>query len=213
VIPTANLLAFALAALLLIVLPGPSVLFVIGRSLSLGKIGGLLSVVGNALGIFTIALAVALGIGTVIEQSVLIFTVIKIVGAAYMIYLGIQAIRHRTRVAEQTVAALARRGRLRTLVEGYIVGVSNPKAVVFMIAILPQFVDHGTGNIPLQLAILGFVFISIGLVSDGVWALTAGAARDWFARSPKRIARLSATGGVMMIGIGAAALFVPHSAD
>lgn len=212
-IPTANLLAFALAALLLIVLPGPSVLFVIGRSLSLGKIGGLLSVVGNALGIFTIALAVALGIGTVIEQSVLIFTVIKIVGAAYMIYLGIQAIRHRTRVAEQTVAALARRGRLRTLVEGYIVGVSNPKAVVFMIAILPQFVDHGAGNIPLQLATLGFVFISIGLVSDGVWALTAGAARDWFARSPKRIARLSATGGVMMIGIGATALFVPHSTD
>ena len=212
-IPVPNLLAFALAAFLLIILPGPSVLFVIGRSLALGRIGGLLSVVGNALGIFTIALAVALGIGTVIEQSVLIFTVIKIVGAAYMVYLGIQAIRHRNQVAEQTIAALAKRGHLRTLIEGYIVGVSNPKAVVFMIAILPQFVDHRTGNVPLQLAILGLIFISIGLVSDGIWALTAGAARDWFARSPKRIAKLSATGGVMMIGIGAAALFVPHSTD
>ena len=212
-IPVPNLLAFALAAFLLIILPGPSVLFVIGRSLSLGKIGGLLSVVGNALGIFTIGLAVAFGIGTVIEKSVLIFTVVKIAGAGYMVYLGIQAIRHRNQVAEQTVAALARRSRLRTLVEGFIVGVSNPKAVVFMIAILPQFVDHRSGNVPLQLALLGLIFISIGLVSDGIWALTAGAARDWFARSPKRIARLSATGGVMMIGIGAAALFVPHSAD
>jgi threonine/homoserine/homoserine lactone efflux protein len=213
VIPTANLLAFAVAALVLIVIPGPSVLFVIGRSLALGKVGGLLSVVGNALGIFTIALGVALGIGTVIEESVVVFTVIKIVGAAYMIYLGIQAIRHRGRVAEHTIAARARRGHLRTLTEGYIVGVSNPKAVVFMIAILPQFVDRGSGNIPLQLAILGLVFITIGVISDGAWALAAGAARDWFAHSPRRIARLSASGGVMMIGIGTVALFVPHGAD
>ena len=212
-IPTANLLAFAFAAFLLIILPGPSVLFVIGRSLALGRIGGLLSVAGNAVGIFTISLAVAFGVGAIIEQSVVAFTVIKIAGGGYMIYLGIQAIRHRSRVAEHTVAAIAKRGHARTLVEGFLVGVSNPKAVVFMIAILPQFVDHRSGNIPGQLIVLGLVFITIGLLSDGTWALVAGVARDWFARSPKRIAKLSATGGVMMIGIGVAALFVPHGND
>jgi threonine/homoserine/homoserine lactone efflux protein len=213
VIPAANLLAFSVAAFLLIILPGPSVLFVIGRSLALGRIGGLLSVLGNAVGIFTVAVLVAFGVGAIIEQSIVAFTVVKIAGGGYMIYLGIQAIRHRKQVAEHTMAAIARRGRWRTLGEGYLVGVSNPKAVVFMIAILPQFVDHRSGNLPLQLIILGLVFITIGLISDGVWALTAGAARDWFARSPKRIAKLSATGGVMMIGIGVAALFVPHGSD
>jgi threonine/homoserine/homoserine lactone efflux protein len=213
VIPAANLLAFSVAAFLLIILPGPSVLFVIGRSLALGRIGGLLSVLGNAIGIFTVAVLVAFGVGAIIEQSIVAFTVVKIAGGGYMIYLGIQAIRHRKQVAEHTMAAIAKRGRWRTLGEGYLVGVSNPKAVVFMIAILPQFVDHRAGNLPLQLIILGLVFITIGLISDGVWALTAGAARDWFARSPKRIAKLSATGGVMMIGIGVAALFVPHGSD
>jgi threonine/homoserine/homoserine lactone efflux protein len=213
VIPTANLLTFAIAAFVLIIIPGPSVLFVIGRSLALGRIGGLLSVLGNALGIFTVAVAVAFGVGAIIESSIVAFTVIKIVGGAYMIYLGIQAIRHRNRVAEHTIAPIAQRTRLRILVEGYFVGVSNPKAVVFMIAILPQFVDHRSGNVPLQLVMLGLIFITIGLLSDGAWALAAGVARDWFARSPKRIAKLSATGGVMMIGIGVAALFVPHGSD
>jgi threonine/homoserine/homoserine lactone efflux protein len=213
VIPTANLAAFAVAAFLLIILPGPSVLFVIGRSLALGRIGGLLSVVGNAIGVFAMAVAVAFGVGAIIEQSIVAFTVVKIAGGAYMIYLGIQAIRHRDRVAQHTMAGVTRRGHLRTLVEGVLVGVSNPKVIVFMIAILPQFVDHRAGNLPLQLIILGLVFITIGLLSDGVWALSAGAARDWFARSPKRIAKLSATGGVMMIGIGVAALFVPHGSD
>lgn len=212
-IPTPNLLAFAVAAFVLIVIPGPSVLFVIGRSLALGRIGGLLSVLGNAIGIFTVALAVAFGVGAIIEESVVAFTVIKIAGGCYMIYLGIQAIRRRNRVAERTIEGVTRRGHVRTTVEGFLVGVSNPKAIVFMIAILPQFIDHRSGNIPLQLVLLGLIFITIGVLSDGVWALAAGVARDWFARSPKRIAKLSATGGVMMIGIGVASLFVPHGAD
>ncbi|MEO7121792.1 MAG: LysE family translocator [Lacisediminihabitans sp.] len=212
-IPTPNLLAFAIAAFVLVIIPGPSVLFVIGRSLALGRMGGLLSVLGNSIGIFTVALAVAFGVGAIIEQSVVAFTVIKIAGSCYMIYLGIQAIRHRNRVAEHTIAGVARRGHARTVAEGFLVGVSNPKAIVFMIAILPQFVDHRSGNLPLQLLVLGFVFVTIGLLGDGSWALAAGVARDWFARSPKRIAKLSATGGVMMIGIGVASLFVPHGTD
>lgn len=209
-IPTANLVAFALVAIPLILVPGPSVLFVIGRSLSLGKVGGLLSVVGNAIGALVIAIAVAFGVGIVIAQSVVLFTIVKIAGALYLVWLGIQAIRHRRDAAETATAAVAARSTVRLLVQGFIVGVSNPKTIVFLIAMLPQFVDYTAGGIPMQMLILGAVFIAIALVSDGAWALLAGSARDWFARSPRRISTLGATGGVVMIGLGVGSLFVGH---
>lgn len=209
-IPTANLVAFALVAIPLILVPGPSVLFVIGRSLSLGRVGGLLSVVGNAIGALVIAIAVAFGVGIVIAQSVVLFTIVKIAGALYLVWLGIQAIRHRRDAAETATATVAPRSTVRLLVQGFIVGVSNPKTIVFLIAMLPQFVDYTAGGIPMQMLILGAVFIAIALVSDGAWALLAGSARDWFARSPRRISTLGATGGVVMIGLGVGSLFVGH---
>lgn len=209
-IPTANLVAFALVAIPLILVPGPSVLFVIGRSLSLGRVGGLLSVVGNAVGALVIAVAVAFGVGIVIAQSVMLFTIVKIAGALYLVWLGVQAIRHRRDAAETATATVAARSTVRLLVQGFIVGVSNPKTIVFLIAMLPQFVDYTAGGIPMQMLILGAVFIAIALVSDGAWALLAGSARDWFARSPRRISTLGATGGVVMIGLGVGSLFVGH---
>ncbi len=209
-IPVTNLLAFGLACVPLIAIPGPSVLFTIGRSLALGRMGGLLSVIGNVLGAFVITIAVALGLGTVLEQSVILFTIVKFVGAAYVIFLGIQAIRHRRQKADAIVASVTRRGGWRTVWEGFGVGVTNAKSIVFMAAVLPLFVDRGAGNIPLQLFMLGLVFVIIALLSDSAWALAAGAARDWFAKSPRRIEVLSATGGVMMVGLGAAVLFVGH---
>jgi threonine/homoserine/homoserine lactone efflux protein len=209
-IPTANLVAFALAAWGLILIPGPSMLFVIGRSLSLGRIGGLLSVVGNAAGALVIASAVALGLGVVISQSLIVFTIVKIVGALYLVYLGVQTIRHRNEGGETDGAPIAPRGKLRILGEGFLVGVSNPKIIVFFIAVLPQFVVRSAGSIPLQLGVFGAIFVVIALLSDSVWAILAGSARDWFAKSPKRIARLRGTGGFMMIGLGVAVLFVGH---
>ena len=197
-------------AIPLILVPGPSVLFVIGRSLSLGRVGGLLSVVGNAIGALVIAIAVAFGVGIVIAQSVVLFTIVKIAGALYLVWLGAQAIRHRRDAAETATATVAPRSTVRLLVQGFIVGVSNPKTIVFLIAMLPQFVDYTAGGIPMQMLILGAVFIAIALVSDGAWALLAGSARDWFARSPRRISTLGATGGVVMIGLGVGSLFVGH---
>ena len=200
-IPATNLLTFAVAAFLLIVVPGPSVLFVIGRTLALGRRGGLLSVLGNAMGELLQIATVALGVGVVLAQSLLLFAVVKFAGAAYLIYLGIQAIRHRA--GGPTAAAASRPApTARILREGFIVGATNPKSIVFFVAVLPQFVDYSVGAIPLQLGILGAVFLLIALVSDSAWALAAGTARHWFARSPKRISTLSTTGGVMMIGLG-----------
>jgi threonine/homoserine/homoserine lactone efflux protein len=212
-IPTGNVLTFALAALGLMLIPGPSVLFVIGRSLTLGRIGGLVSVAGNAAGALVIAAAVALGVGVIVEQSVVLFTAIKIAGALYLVFLGVQAIRHRNDVPAESARSRRPRSAVRMLAEGFVVGVSNPKTIVFLVAVLPQFVDYSRGGIPLQLATLGAVFVAIALVSDSVWALVAGSARQWFARSPHRIGRLGAAGGVMMIGLGVAVVFVGGSSD
>ncbi|MFZ2965284.1 MAG: LysE family translocator [Rhodoglobus sp.] len=212
-VPATNLLAFCLVAIPLILVPGPSVLFVIGRSLSLGRLGGLLSVVGNAAGAFVAVLAVAFGVGIIVAQSVVVFTIVKVVGAAYLIYLGVQAIRHRRERSDAATARPAPRSIWRLLLQGFLVGVTNPKTIVFFIAVLPQFVDYSAGGIPFQMLELGSIFVAIALVTDSAWALAAGIARDWFGRSPRRLATLGATGGVFMIGLGAAALFVGNGKE
>jgi threonine/homoserine/homoserine lactone efflux protein len=200
-IPTSNLIAFTLASAVIVAIPGPSVLFVIGRALVLGRAGALLSVLGNALGVFVQVILIAAGVGVIIEQSVILFTIIKFAGAAFLVYLGVQAIRHRgTQVANDDGAI--RTSNRRVLGESFIVGASNPKTVVFFIAVLPQFVAPASGWVPAQMLLLGTIFLLIALVLDSVWALAAGAARDWFGRSPRRIASLSATGGVAMIALG-----------
>lgn len=205
-VPT--LVAFALVSIPLILAPGPNVLFVIGRSLSLGKIGGLLSVIGTALGGLVVVTGVALGVGLIIAQSVVLFTIVKVAGAGYIIYLGIQAIRHRNARADAIVGSTAPSALWRILLQGFLVGISNPKTIVFFVAVLPQFVDYSAGSVATQMFILGAVFIVIALITDGIWALAAGIARDWFARSPKRIAALSASGGIVMIGLGVGSLFI-----
>lgn len=199
-VPLASLGAFTVAAVLLILMPGPSILFVIGRSIAYGRLAGVLSVVGNALGMLPLLTLVALGVGALVAQSVVIFTAIKIVGAGYLVYLGIQAIRHRNEVPDAESGP--RRSAWRLLGEGFVVGVTNPKTIAFFVAVLPQFVDYSAGGIPWQLAELGLVFVVLALICDSCWALAAGTARAWFATSPKRIARLRATGGGMMIGLG-----------
>ncbi|GAA4360043.1 LysE family translocator [Microbacterium rhizosphaerae] len=204
-VPTDHLLAFTAAALVLIVIPGPSVLFTIGRSLALGRIGGLLSVLGNALGLLPIIAAVAFGIGGIVAESVVLFTILKVVGALYLAYLGVQAIRHRKERA--AAAAEMPRSHGKQLGQGFVVGITNPKTIAFFVAVLPQFVDLNAGMVPTQMIELGLVFFVLALLSDGTWALIASGARDWFGRSPRRMERLTATGGGMMIGLGGILLF------
>ena len=198
--PFENLLAFAIASVVIIVIPGPSVLFVIGRSIALGRRAGVLSVVGNALGTVPAVVAVAFGVGAIVASSVAAFTVIKIAGAIYLVYLGVQAIRHRHAHVPGTDSAPASARKL--LAEGFIVGMTNPKTIAFFVAVLPQFVAPSAGNVWAQLLLLGLTFQLLALVCDSVWALAAGTARAWFARSPRRISTLAGTGGVVMIGLG-----------
>ncbi|WP_030608288.1 LysE family translocator [Streptomyces sclerotialus] len=202
VVPADRLLAFALMSFLLIVVPGPSVLFVIGRALAHGRRAALTTVVGNTLGAYVLVVAVALGVGTVVERSVLAFTALKLVGAAYLVYLGVKAVRQRRSLQAAFAGDGPAHGGLRTLWEGFAVGVANPKTIVFFAAVLPQFVDRGQGHVVVQMLLLGLVFNLIAVASDSVWGLGAAAARSWFARSPRRLAAVGGAGGLAMIGLG-----------
>ncbi|MER7001075.1 LysE family translocator [Streptomyces sp. NPDC000410] len=202
-VSTDRLMAFAAMSLLLIVIPGPSVLFVIGRALAQGRRAALTTVVGNTIGAYVLVVAVALGVGAVVERSVLAFTALKLVGAAYLVYLGIKAVRQRGSMhAAINGGAPASRSSLRTLWEGFAVGVANPKTIVFFAAVLPQFVDRGQGHVTVQILLLGLVFNVIALVCDSAWGLVAANTRSWFARSPKRLSLVGGTGGLAMVGLG-----------
>ena len=201
-IPWENLVAFVLASAVIIVIPGPSVLFVIGRSIALGRRAGVLSVVGNSLGTIPAVIAVAFGVGAIVASSVVAFTVVKISGAVYLVWLGIQAIRHRRAGAD--FAAVRTRSTWTLLRQGMVVGVTNPKTIAFFVAVLPQFVAPAAGPVWAQMLALGLLFQAMALVCDSTWALAAGTARAWFARSPRRISGLAGAGGVMMIGLGGA---------
>ena len=208
-----SLLAFVVASILFIQVPGPSLLFTIGRALTVGRSEALLSVVGNALGLLVQVACLAVGLGAVVAASAEAFTVLKLVGAAYVFYLGVQAIRHRgdaRRALEDPGAATRTRGwsSVRT---GVVVGVTNPKTIVFFAAFLPQFVDDSRPAAP-QLLLLGLLFSLMAVASDSCWALASARARAWFARKPARLDRLSATGGVMMIGLGATLATTGHRA-
>ncbi|MET1132601.1 MAG: LysE family translocator [Aeromicrobium sp.] len=197
-----TLVTFTLASLVLILVPGPSVLFVIGRSLAHGRRAGILSVVGNGLGGLPIVVAVALGLGAVVAGSAVVFTIVKVLGAAYLIHLGIQAIRHGRIDVASAESDPAAASSWRSLAEGFVVGVTNPKTIVFFVAVLPQFVDFGAGAIGAQMLVLGMLFLLIAIVCDSGWALLAGTARTWFVRSPRRLAAVRRTGGAMLVGLG-----------
>lgn len=202
-VPLDNLLAFIAAAIVLIMIPGPAVLFSVGRTLTLGRRGGLLSVAGVTLALIPIVALVAAGVGAIIAQSLALFTVLKIAGALYLMYLGGQAIRHRRDAAADVTSTALPASPARQLWQGFVVGITNPKTLAFFVAVLPQFVDLQTGSVSLQMLELGLVFAMIALVSDSIWVFMAAGARAWFARSPRRIETLTATGGGMMIGLGA----------
>ncbi|MFI6607082.1 LysE family translocator [Streptomyces sp. NPDC050507] len=198
-----RLLAFAAMSFLLIVIPGPSVLFVIGRALAQGRRAAMTTVAGNTVGAFLLVVAVALGVGSIVERSVLVFTVLKLAGAAYLVYLGVKAWRQRGSLrAAFTGEEKAAQVGLRTFWEGFAVGVANPKTMVFFAAVLPQFVDRAQGHIAVQMLVLGLVFNIIALASDSLWGLLAATGRDWFARSPRRLSLVGGIGGVTMIGLG-----------
>ena len=202
-LPTTHLLAFTLTAFVLIAIPGPSVLYTVSRAIALGRTAGVATVAGNAVGTFAQVVAVAFGIGALVERSVAVFTVLKLAGACYLMFLGVQAIRHRRSLAAALGAEVERKTTVKMMADGFAVGATNPKVIVFFAAMLPQFVDRQAGHVPVQIIALGAIFAGIALLSDSTWALAAGTVRAWLSSSPRRLEALGGTGGLLMIGIGA----------
>jgi threonine/homoserine/homoserine lactone efflux protein len=142
--------------------------------------------------------AVAFGLGALIGAATVSYEVIRLLGAAYLVYLGVQAIRHR----RELVVPDAQRSNRRVLAEGFIVGLTNPKTAVFFAAVLPQFIDPARPALP-QLLVLGALFVALAAACDSLWGLFAGTARTWFTSSPRRLHLLGAAGGGVMIALGA----------
>jgi threonine/homoserine/homoserine lactone efflux protein len=202
VITAGQFAGFAAAAVVLIVIPGPGVLFVIGRALAHGRGTALASVAGHSTGNFVLAVCVAFGIGAIVERSVALYTVIRLAGAAYLIWLGIMAFRRRGSLANVLTEAAEPRGGARSVREGFLVGVTNPKGVILFAAVLPQFVDRAAGHVQIQMLILSTMAVLIGLVSDVSYGMAASTVRSWFARSPRRLGLVGGVGGLAMIGLG-----------
>lgn len=199
-----HLLGFAVAAFVLIAIPGPSVLFLVGRALGHGRAVALLTVLGNTAGLALVMVLVAFGLGALVTQSALVFAVVKYVGAAYLVWLGVQTIRHRHGGEVEAVGEPRRLSRATVVRQGFLVGFFNPKAFMIFAAVLPQFVDRTAGSITGQMLVLGLIAVLIGLVSDSLWAVIAARLRDWLSTTPRRGRRLGLVGGTSIIGVGVA---------
>ena len=203
-LPTHHLPEFLLTIYVLILIPGPSVLFVVSRGVALGRQAALATVAGNAGGLVFQGALVSIGIGSIVARSDAVFSAIKLIGAAYLVFLGVKHIRERKALSALFApAAAADRKPLRRIVrEGFFVGATNPKGVLIFTAVLPQFIDRSQGHVTLQLATLGAICVVIALLSDGAWAIASGTARQWLGRSPRRLEGLTGAGGAMLIALG-----------
>lgn len=193
--------------MVIILAPGPSVLFVIARAIAWGRKTAVFTVAGNVTGAFVLSTFVAFGLGPILQNSDLAYIAVQWGGGLYLVYLGIDAIRHRTTHA----ADMRNQGEVapsvrRSMRDGFWVGALNPKGLVFYAAVLPQFIDRERGHITSQLIVLGAIFSILAFISDGSWGLLAGTARQWLATDPKRLEKLRATGGTIMIILGTSVL-------
>lgn len=194
--------------MIIILAPGPSVLFVIARAIAWGRKTSILTVLGNVSGSLVLSTLVALGIGPVLERYEIAYIAVQWGGGLYLIYLGIDAIRQRAvHASDMTNQGPVGPTAMRSIRDGFWVGVLNPKAIVFFAAVLPQFVDIDGNDVTLQLIFLGLTFCVLAFISDGAWGLLAGTARQWLAKSNSRLEMLRAFGGLIMIILGLAVLY------
>ena len=202
IVPT-RIWEYCATAFLIILAPGPTVLFVIARAISWGKASAVASVLGNNLGAFIISLLIAFGLGPILQSSDIAFISVQIAGGLYLIYLGIQAIRHSEIHAGDMKNVVGSKPSLyQSAKDGFIVGILNPKVWVFFAAISPQFVDRHRGNVTAQLVLMGAIFAFIAFFSDSTWGIIAGTIRNWLANETKRLVTMRVVGGVVMILLG-----------
>ncbi|MEM8862649.1 MAG: LysE family translocator [Chloroflexota bacterium] len=201
----ASLILFMTASITLLVIPGPAVLFVVARSIEHGRWAGIVSTLGISLGTIVHILFAAFGLSAILMQSALAFSLIKYLGAVYLVYLGIKTLMGETKAIEATIEEDLDYWRIFR--QGIVVNVLNPKTALFFFAFLPQFVNTDTGSVAAQVIVLGLIFVGLATVSDSVYAVVAGAIRDLIAGN-QTIARIQkVASGFIYIGLGAVAAF------
>ena len=202
VVPT-RIWEYCIAAIIIILAPGPSVLFVIARAIAWGRATAVATVAGNVTGAFSLSVVVAVGLGPILQRSEIAFIAVQVLGGCYLVYLGITAIKHsQIHANDMTNQGDIRPSKWRSMREGFWVGALNPKGMVFFAAILPQFVDREAGNVTSQLILMGAIFGILAFFSDGGWGILAGTIRNWLATELKRLVLMRMTGGIVMIILG-----------
>jgi threonine/homoserine/homoserine lactone efflux protein len=200
---TQTIWLFCLAAIALIVIPGPAVLYIVAQSVGQGRRAGLVSASGVASGGLVHVVAAAIGLSGLLLSSATLFSVVKFAGAAYLIYLGGRRLLGLE--ASALVAPTEARSRRQLYRDGAVVNVLNPKTALFFYAFLPQFLDPDRGAVALQALVLGVIFVTIALVSDSVWALASGSAAEWLKARPVAVKVERWVSGTVLVGLGAAA--------
>jgi threonine/homoserine/homoserine lactone efflux protein len=197
-----SLAVFLVAALALLLIPGPAVLYIVARSVDQGRTAGLVSVVGVGLGSMVHVVAAALGLSALLVRSAVAFTTVKYLGAAYLIYLGIRRWLDR---GEDIVRADGAERSLRDIFwQGVWVNILNPKTALFFFAFLPQFVEITAGSVGVQIFLLGALFVALGVVTDGIYAVAAGGLGDWLRHRPRVVTAQRWFAGGIFVTLGLA---------
>jgi threonine/homoserine/homoserine lactone efflux protein len=198
-----QLAAFLLASMLIIIVPGPSVLFTLARGVAWGRSVAVLTVLGNTLGTLTLSVIIAVGLGPLLERSKTFSIVLQLAGGLYLAWLGVSAFRHRHEHARaMTERETTRPSNVHVVRQGYIVGILNPKSLVFFAAVFPHFVKRSAGDVTGQLLILGGLFCVLAFCSDSTWGVIAGTAREWLSGSANRLVVLRTVGACVMMTLG-----------
>ena len=197
-----HLVTFFVASIIIIVVPGPSVLFTLARAIAWGRTVAVLTVLGNSLGTVALSVVIALGLGPLLASSKTFSIVLQLVGGLYLLWLGYEALRQR----HEHARAMAEResvrpSNLHIVRQGFTVGILNPKSLVFFAAVFPHFVDR-TKNAMVQLLVFGLIFSAMAFCSDSTWGLIAGTARQWLSGSSRRLVVLRSIGGCVMMILG-----------
>ncbi len=202
---TASLTVFVLAALALLLVPGPAVLYIIARSADQGRTAGLVSVVGVGTGSMVHVAAAALGLSALLVQSATAFKTVKYLGAVYLIYLGVQRLRGKSDIAPDDTPG--GRTMRRVFFQGVWVNILNPKTTLFFLAFLPQFVNVDGGSVAIQVLFLGGLLVTMGVVTDGIYAIAAGTLGGWLKDRPGVINAQRWFAGGVFLSLGLATAF------
>jgi threonine/homoserine/homoserine lactone efflux protein len=207
-----SLLIFVSTAGLLLAIPGPAVLYIVGRSIGQGRNAGLVSALGIGVGTLVHTAAAAVGLSALLVSSATTFSVVKYLGAAYLVYLGIQRLRSKESLAAASDTSAPRVTLARVFSQGIVVNVLNPKTALFFFAFLPQFIDPARGHVATQILSLGVLFACMGTASDSLWAIFSGSVAGWLRNNQRWMRNERYVSGGILISLGLATAFAGHSA-